>query len=533
MELLTMLRTALHGSDHERAKQAEASVLQRERSRRAAFLKRIEDVLCRDDETLPLIGQSMETGRAIRLTLDKLLGHWSIVGPSGSGKTFFVIALLQALWQLGVPRVLFLDPKAEGVELALRLAVRHAGELPPAEREVFLDRVVWIDLFSGSALPCLQVLDDPGSDAELLAFEVASILMGDLTTGLGIRQEGIAHRLLEVLAHARLPVSVLPALIQDVSLLDALADTGVAPELAQAAAARLRSESTERLLGIQSRVESVLRLKSSRLALCGAPSSLDFGRLLDGHCTFVSLAPPGGAEDVSRVLRGLIWSKVSRAIRARPNGALPVALCIDEFPTFLAAGGGRAADSVEDGLRLARSKRAFHWLLAQDLSASISKISSSLPTVLKANAHMHAVFRAPRSEDWGDYLPVTGCQPRPPGPVWETPRPGYLDRSAERELLRERLVRAPDRTALLVDSRRGAGLFMRTATLDIDVEERAVEDLRARASRNAFVRPVAELENGLRDVEARLTALRARAPKTAPRAKGAAAPRGPRPVELG
>ena len=63
------------------------------------------------------------------------------------------------------------------------------------------------------------------------------------------------------------------------------------------------------------------------------------------------------------------------------------------------------------------------------------------------------VFRAARSDDWTDYLPVTGCHPRPRGPYWEAPRPGYLDRSEERELLRAQLVRAPDRTALMVDSR--------------------------------------------------------------------------------
>lgn len=533
MALVPLLRS-FRGSDIDRARAAETALLTGERSRRQTIQRELERALCSDDEALPTLGESLGSGRPVRLPLAKLLGHTLVVGPSGAGKTYFVVGLLQALWQLGVPRTLFLDPKAEGVELALRALVRQARRLPEAQREAFLDRVVWIDLFSGSALPCLQVLSDDGGDAELLTAEVASILMGELTATVGIHQEGHVHRLLEVLHHAKLPLTAFVPLMQNPDLFDALAGSGVAPELCRAAGARLRSESRERLAGIASRIESILRLKSTRLALGGATSCMDFGQLLDGSITLVNLAPPGGADDISRVLRGLIWSKVSRAIRARPNGAAPVAVCIDEFTTFLSAGGARAAAGIEDGLRLARSKGAYHILMAQDFSASITKISASLPTVLKINSHLSVVFRAARSDDWTDYLPVTGCRPRPRGPYWEAPRPGYLDRAEERELLRAQLVRAPDRTALMVDSRVGKGIFIRTANLDLDVEEREVEALRTRASRNRFVRPVAELERGEADVRARLDALAAgvRSPDTASR-PGAAKSRGPRPFGMG
>lgn len=179
-------------------------------------------------------------------------------------------------------------------------------------------------------------------------------------------------------------------------------------------------------------------MKSTRLALGGATSCMDFGQLLDGSITLVNLAPPGGADDISRVLRGLIWSKVSRAIRGSERCGTRGRL-YRRVPTFLSAGGARAAAGIEDGLRLARSKGAYHILMAQDFSASITKISASLPTVLKINSHLSVVFRAARSDDWTDYLPVTGCRPRPRGPYWEAPRPGYLDRSEERELLRAQL----------------------------------------------------------------------------------------------
>lgn len=86
----------------------------------------------------------------------------------------------------------------------------------------------------------------------------------------------------------------------------------------------------------------------------------------------------------------------------------------------------------------------------------------------------------------------------------------------------------------MVDSRVGKGIFIRTANLDLDVEEREVEALRTRASRNRFVRPVAELERGEADVRARLDALAAgvRTPDTTSRS-GAAKSRGPRPFGMG
>lgn len=532
MRLITMLRSALHGSDVERAKEQEAAVVSRERRRGSALIERIEDALSSGDDSRPAIGTSTATGRPIRLSRERLLGHWSLVGPSGAGKSFLLVKILEAFFAAGVQRGILLDPKSETVELTLRLILTVARLLPDDEAERLLDSVVYLNLFSLEALPLLQVLStSDANDAELLAFEVARLVTHELTVDVGVRQEIILAAAIRALILAQLPLTCLPSVFREPELLDSLADSGVAPEELRHIARRLREESRERMLGIQCRVESLLRLKATRLAMGGATTALDMGKLLDRHIACVDLAAPAGSDDISRVLRGILWSRLTKIIRARPNGGTPCFVAVDEAPTFLAAGGVQTASELEDGLRLARARRSY-WLLCSQDMVSIGKISPTLPSVLKINAHWHALFRS--RDDWSPSLPVTGTRPRPRTPVWESSRPGYLDRGAEREVLREEFARLPDREMLLIDSRSGQpGLFVRTANVELTATDAEVQALRARASRNSFVRPVADLEQGLRAVDERLAALRARIPKTAAAAAGTGARRGTRPVELG
>lgn len=532
MRLITMLRSAIHGPDVKRAREQEATVLSRERTRGSALIERIEGALASGDDSRPAIGTSSATGRPIRISRERLLGHWSLVGPSGAGKSYLLIKILESFFAAGVRRGILLDPKSETVELTLRLILSVARLLPDDEAERLLDSVVYINLFSLDALPLLQVLaSSDAGDAELLAFEVARLVTHELTVDVGVRQEIILAAVLRALILARLPLTCLPAVFREPELLDSLADSGISPEELRLIARRIREESRERVLGIQCRIESLLRLKATRLAMGGAATALDVGKLLEQHIACVDLAAPAGSDDISRVLRGILWSKLTRAIRARPNGGTPCFVAVDEAPTFLAAGGVQTASDLEDSLRLARARRSYLLLCSQDM-VSIGKISPTLPSVLKVNAHWHALFRS--RDDWSPALPVTGTRPRPKGPAWEASRPGYLDRGAEREALREEFARLPDREMLLIDSRTGQpGLFVRTANVELTATDAEVQALRARASQNAFVRPVADLEQGLRAVEERLAALRARVPKSAATAAGTGTRRGTRPVELG
>ena len=216
------------------------------------------------------------------------------------------------------------------------------------------------------------------------------------------------------------------------------------PVCALSASARLRKESRDRILGLVSRAERLLRLRSVRLALGGSPNRIDFAKLLDDRIVLINLAPPQGSTDIGKFMAGLVWIQINHAIRRRPNGSAPTFVMVDEWPTFLAAGGAHLADTFEDLLRLARSKGVFLAVLSQDMS-SVAKVSHSIADVVKNNLHTHFIFRAMDSNAWDFALPATGRRPKPSGAPWEERRAGYLDRGAELTLLRDGLERLADR----------------------------------------------------------------------------------------
>jgi len=494
--LASWLRSVLGESARLQALAAETVILERERDRAESLPNQLRAQFGGDRGAA--LGTAIEGAWTVHLHPERAEGHVGIWGPSGAGKSYFAILLLQFLLRSGVRRFVIADPKAETVELAKRLIVDFAKRLPSHEAESFLGRVVCLDLFGASTLPRLQVLaPQEGLDPEIHAFTVANLITNELDNGgLGVRQEPIFHRVIEALIRARLPLTVLPTALAAPELLDALAEAHEPAPLFRALAARLRKESRDRILGLVSRTERLLRLRQVRLALGGSPDCIDFTKLLDDRITLINLAPPHGSTDVGRFLAGLIWVQLNHAIRRRPNGSEPAYVCVDEWPTFLSAGGASLADTFEDLLRMARSKGVFLTVLSQDL-ASVAKVSRSIVDVVRNNLHLQAIFRAQDAGAWDFALPVSGTRMRPPGPPWEEYRPGYLDRGAELTLLREQLLRLPDRTCYLVDRRGGLpGLLMRTADVRLEATVSEVRALEERAAASGAVATVAELAAG-------------------------------------
>lgn len=503
--LIAMVRELLHGSDRERALREERALVAEEIQRSSDVSNRLRARFSSNAAQAVTLGASVEGGWPVRIDVHDLLAHIGMTGPSGAGKSWFLVILLLALLRNGT-RFAALDPKPDVVEILKRAVVDVASELPRPDAERLLQLVVLLDPFSGELLPNLGVLArDPSLDPELQAYEIASVITAEMEMSAGFRQEAVLHRLLECLIRANLPLTAVPAALHRPALLTALADSCAPRELFLDTATRLEGESKDRLAGLSARLDRLLRLRSARLAL-GSPSCIDFGQLLDERITLVRLAPPLGSSDVGRFLSGLIWLKLSHAIRRRPNGAAPVQVAVDEWPTFLAGGGARLASGFEDLLRLARSKGVFLWVLAQDLS-SIAKISPSLPEVAKTNLHWQLVFRAVDAGAWDFILPVTGRRRRPASLPWEEAKELYLERGAELVLLREELARLPDRQCYIVDRRTGLpGVLIRTADLRLRASEADVRALEVRASRSEFVAAVSDLE--VRQAEIRATIAR-------------------------
>jgi hypothetical protein len=506
MSWLSKARAALHGSAAHRAADAEADEIARYANKAGALERRLAEqfALPSTSGAVPL-GRALEWNWQARMPVSKLAAHALIVGPSGSGKSYFTALLLQGLLASGVQAFTVLDPKAETVELMKAVVAGAASRLTPERRRRLFERVVLFDLFGTRALPRLNVLAPvQGLDEESHAFQIA-LLFSDMSADVGVRQEAILYLVVLCLLKAALPITVLPTALEAPLLLERLALQAGPAELFRTTASRLKKEGRERILGLMSRAERVLRLRATRLAL-GADGCIDFGKVL-GLVSLVNLAPPQGAADISRVLSGLLWMGISHAIRRRANGAARCHLVIDEAPTFLAAGGARMADSLEDLFRLARSKGVYVTALTQDLS-SIAKVSSSLPETLRTNMHLVALFRCLADAHWDFVLPVTGRRPKAERAPWEESRGGYLERSAEMQFLRGELQRLPDRECYFADRRTGLpGVRLRTADLKLTATRTEIMDLEEAAHGHPMLASVRELERAAESTARRVAAL--------------------------
>jgi Helicase HerA, central domain len=531
------LHSFLRSSANLRAMEEEVAVLDAERTRANSLHDQLaRQFQCRGNDAVTL-GHAVDGGWPVQIAREQLAGHMGFWGPSGSGKSFLLALLLRHLLHSGVRRFVVADPKSETVELAKRAIVEFSHTLPPSEAESLLSRVIVLDLFAASTLPRLQVLaPEEGVDAEMQAYEIAGIITNELDNGgVGVRQEAILHKVIEALIRAGLPLTVLPTALETPELLDALAENHGPPDFFRAVAARLRKESRDRILGLVSRADRLLRLRCVRLALGGSPDCIDFAELLDDRIVLINLAPPQGSTDIGRFMAGLVWVQINHAIRRRPNGSAPTFVCVDEWPTFLAAGGPHLADTFEDLLRLARSKGVFLAVLSQDMT-SVAKVSRSIADVVKNNLHLHFIFRAMDSNAWDFALPVTGTRPRPRGAPWEEQRLGYLERGAELTLLRDGLERLADRHCYIVDRRTGLpGVLMKTADLVLKASPSEVRSIEERAAKSDAVATIAELERGEREVHRRIEGLLSSSSNSGSDDRTAPRPprRGRRPMDIG
>lgn len=501
MKIKRVIRGILRGSPVAEAANLEEHVLNGELTRRRRHAESVSAAYCSGGPELPSLGTLVGSKAAVRIPAKRQLGHILIVGPTGAGKSYLAVSWVLSLLMGGIKSLVALDPKLETLLLLQRALLRWSKQLGGAGTEL-LEKIVWIDPFSGSSLPALQILlGEPGASVEALAYEVALVITNGLSMGVGVRQEGVLFIAIQALVILGLPITALARVLVDPTILDRLAEGDRSSTIIRMAAERIRGESRERIAGLVARVEALLRLRETRLAL-GAPSCIDFDRLLNERLGLINLSPREGTDDVARMLRDLIWIKLTRAIRRRPNGSPPMLVLIDEAPSFLSGGGPQVAARVEELLRIARSKGVYFAILSQDMEA-IANVSPSLPGTLRTNVSWIAVFRS--REDWDSILPITGCRPKERGPAWEEHRGGYMERAAEKKMLCEQLKHLPDRHVLLVDNRSGVpGVFMRTAELELYVPPAELEALEAHARNNDLVLPMTTLEATARRVEERL-----------------------------
>lgn len=163
MALVPLLRS-LRGSDIDRARAAETALLTGERTRRQTIQRELERALCSDDESLPTLGESLDSGRPVRLPWRSCSVTRSSSVRRGLGRP--------TLWSASCKRCGNLVSRARSSLTRKRRAWNSLCALwsgKPADsrkRSAKHFSTGWSGLtcFRAQALPCLQVLSDNSRD---------------------------------------------------------------------------------------------------------------------------------------------------------------------------------------------------------------------------------------------------------------------------------------------------------------------------------------------------------------------------------
>jgi len=422
---------------------------------------------------------AVDAATEVKLRLRDLVGHGHglVVGGSGSGKTRVMAGIVRWLVAENARSpvsvgVWVQDHKSEFVALLRELIADLVHDLPPAQAEGLLDRIVVIDPFSASSLVPMQVLKlEDGARPEDLAFEVTGVVNRMGGADLGVRQDDFTYHLLLLGVTTGRSLPGVAALLADpVALLAAARASPHESVRAYFGAADRKPLTQTSLEGVRARLNRLLRLPATRLMLDGS-ASLSFKKLLAENVVLVDVgSPPFGCEDVGRFWSGLITLKLTRAIFERsPADALrPVFVGIDEWQEGLSAG-GEVAEQYEKILSMARSRGVSLWLVSQSL-AGAARVSATLPKVVATNTNVQMCFRASPEDarTMAHLLPVSGRRRRAAAAPWEeSSRSPFLSRAEELELLMRDLAALPDRTFYFWDRRAGAGAeLVRAATVE-------------------------------------------------------------------
>ncbi len=433
-------------------------------------------------------------------------GHALVLGSTGAGKTRVVAGIAAQMLSRIVENpasqgIVVVDHKGDLVALVRSLLGDLVERLPSQDAERLLSALVVVNPFSSTALLPLQILrPEPAVPAELLAYEVTTLLDRVGGADLGVRQDSFLYHLVLLGVGTGRSLPELADLLSDPTALVAAGASSPHADVRAyfAGAIRLASASLE---GVRARLHRLLRLPAARLML-GARRSVSFRKLLASRIVLVDLgSPPFGCEDLARFWSGLVTLKLTRAIfeRTPAEAARPVAVFVDEWQEGLAAGGD-IAEHYERVLAMARSRGVSLWLISQSL-ATAARVSSSLPRIVATNTHLQFLFKSSQEDarTMAAILPVTGRRARAGVPPWEErSRTPYLTSREELDVLISEATQLPERVFHLWNRNRPyRAQLLRADTVEVRARMGRSRELAARLEDGALSVPLGELEADL------------------------------------
>lgn len=383
------------------------------------------------------MGSAVPEGARLSYPFSELAGaHFLCGAATGHGKTRFVAGLamkhIRTFARTGAPGVVLIDPKAETVDLVLRLLAAELPQWPTDERDRVLARLrVIAPCRRDAAITPLQLLAAPRAEAESRAAEVSEAITQGIEADMGILQEGVLANVLALAIESQggWSLAEVPHLLSNDALLRQMASrSSLAGPRAYVLSGRFGREATQRISGIQARIEKLLRVERLRLALA-APELLDLGESFRGAVTFIDLGSDYGAEDATRIVGRLIFSRLVASLFAQPPETLtPTFLVCEEFPDLLGKGLGARTEKL---FAQARSRKTGCMILFQ---APTQLQQGGLLRVLQANARFTILGQMPEAEVhcFEELLLATGRVGRRIQPGEVLPKTAFLSPSEER-----------------------------------------------------------------------------------------------------
>lgn len=500
-----LFRGFLRGTRRDHVRQAlalERHAHAEHRDRDRAAFEAEQTRLARSGDAVRL-GRLDPSGEQLLIAVADLLRHMLVLGESGSGKSVYLLLLLLRLIVMKIPVVL-VDVKGEMTELLRdRLLPRLIDGLSRADAAYLLARLRIVDPFGATHLPPFNVVArDASIPIEVQALDISSSLEAAIDGGSGLRMETIVDWGLRLLLHVPgASLLTLRRALQEPALIDALVARCPDTDVRGYFLTRFSQEPQASKLAVLARLDRFLALPQTRLCL-SAETSLDFDAMLTSGLTLIDLGrAPAGQTDVAKFWATMVFTKLTRAIYRRPptGTSTPAVICVDEWQACLTT---PMVASLEDVLARARSRGCFLWLANQQL-AQLARVSSTLRDIALGQTTIQVLFRLAEE----DARALRGALPPAPGGRAPPPWDPQAARGEDGDRRIRAVTRLPNRTALLLDKRRGAeALRFRTASLDL----RAVSvdpALVAALARGTVSVPVADLEHAVREHDRKCDAL--------------------------
>jgi len=335
--------------------------------------------------------EELDTERPVGIKLVDTRRHFHVIGPTGVGKSTM---LLRMIWQ-------YLDRFPEA---AIWLQEPHQDLTHKIIQRVPLWRekdIVWLDVMDPERVIGINPLDvPPEADIGTVVADVMGVIqkaMGASWKTAVQMQEILENALLAVIAGQSQPTFVhLFKLLTDpdyrYDLTYNLKDPIAAPYW-QSMEMKKERELDQMFAVPRRRINAFLRNPVARRIVAQPTSTLDFRQAIDaGKVILVQLdGRMGGANRV--FIGALMMYKLFGAVMSRMDVSeeqrRQVAICVDEFQTFVGQSGQEFADILEQARKMGASLTLAHQHLGQLTQAGGDLINS-----VANNTGTKVVFRA-------------------------------------------------------------------------------------------------------------------------------------------